>query len=89
MMDNIPETMIPYSTKAIEGLLAIEKEHHTWNWEAPYNYDPPLCASGSCTSMEIIEINTYPCHVLNRAREISSKETLVAVALLLSGDVNE
>ena len=81
-----PTKLIPYSAKAIEGLLAIEKEHHTWNWEAPYNYDPPLCASGSCTSMEIIEINTYPCHILQQARESASRETLIAVALILNGN---
>jgi len=81
-----PKKLIPYSAKAIEEFLAIEKEHHGWNWEAPYNYDPPLCASGSCTSMEIIEINTYPCHILLKARESASRETLIAVTLILNGN---
>jgi hypothetical protein len=80
---------VPYSSSAIDNLVAIEKEHQSYLRK--YSTDEDLCSSIECESQGM-EINgeytiLYPCPTLVSARETASEETLVAVALILTGSV--
>lgn len=75
-MDNLPETTVPYSAKAVKDLFQIEQGHR-------YVKDDRITLqSGSCWDCWKLESNTL-CPTLNKARRTASRETIIAVALLL------
>lgn len=89
-MDNIIDVIItPYSALAVKELLAVEKKHK-------------LFSKGDRRECDVCRVNLkgeyitdkdiiyhpldYPCPILVTSRESASKETLIAVALTLSGE---
>ena len=81
-MSKTPLKKIPYSTEAVENLLAIEREHVSWFYP-----NQPIGYKGECRGCywdnNVDSDYPYPCPTLTKARAGASAETLVAVALLL------
>jgi len=83
-MDNTMDTKIPYSSEAVKKLFYIERNHVNWfypNRREGYTKGCRICLWDPSSSE-----NRYPCPTLMEARKSASKETLIAVALLLSGE---
>lgn len=90
LMDNSSEVTVPYSAKSVEDLFIIEQEHYIFYkgdrrkrlgcCRANQNGEP---ATGDDLIYNPLQ---YPCPTLVKARESAPKETLIAVALLLSGE---
>lgn len=76
-MNNFPKTTVPYSAEAVKDLFNIEQGHRY------IKADGITSQSGSCWECWKLESNTL-CPTLNKARRTASKETLIAVALLLT-----
>lgn len=91
-MNNSTKITISYSALAVKELLAIEQKHK-------------LFSKGDRRECDVCRVNLkgeyitdqdviygpldYPCPILVTSRESASKETLIAVALLLSGGEHE
>jgi hypothetical protein len=79
--------LIPYSTEAIETLVAVEREHspRLLRRVAPgsRNKNTQFCRSSFCYGGKDSQ---YPCDVLRSARTTASEETRIAVALILMGE---
>lgn len=87
-MDNFSESKISYSAEAVKELLGLERAH-LWviNPEGQYRSGWCVDCSPDIRFVEAIK-DGFVSLCLMDAREGASKETLIAVALLLSGDAN-
>ena len=87
-MDNSSEVTVPYSANSVEDLFIIEQEHYIFYkgdrrkrlgcCRASQNGEP---ATGDDLISNPLQ---YPCPTLLKTRRLASKETRIAVALLLS-----
>ena len=87
-MDNFLESKIPYSAEAVKELFGLERAH-LWviNPERQYRSGWCVYCFPDTRFVEAIK-DGFVSQCLIEARESASKETLIAVALLLSGDAN-
>lgn len=94
LINNHSEITIPYSAKAVEELLALENKHKFWHLS---NSNESWTGVGWCRDCYSIDIPFWNdglpnngndehtrCKTLLNARKMASKETIIAVALLLS-----
>lgn len=92
---------LPYSTEAVDDLVALEREHIEQTLEQykdrrPFKYVFPqvadyignktLCLCCSDSIRDISKIILYPCPTLITVRTSASTETKVMVALILGGE---
>lgn len=91
-MNNLQEEKVPYSAKAVSELLQLEQVHEVTKLsKGGYSYG--WC--NACRSIYEEAINSVSikadnfvkcCPILIKARESSSRETIIAVALILNGE---
>lgn len=71
---------IPHSAIAVDNLVAIERKHK----RKTYSNGNSLCFGELSDPMA--ELTYGPCPTLAQSRASASKETLIAVALILGGE---
>lgn len=83
---------IPHSAIAVDNLVALERKHRLSNSKGDLVIECDICRINKhgkpVTKDDIISwaAANYPCPTLTAARVAASRETLVAVALILGGD---
>ena len=85
-MSNLIKTKVPYSAKAVDNLLHLEQSHFgigpILGFGASQSSFCSVCFGTQVyTAKEIIS-----CRTLIEARKCASRETLIAVALILKGE---
>ena len=87
-MDNLIENKIPYSAEAVNNLISLERIHLEVNSNGGFQsgwcddcFPPAFSLSFDETPSSKLKSS---CPTLITAREGASKETLIAVALILS-----
>jgi len=94
IINNSSDIKIPYSAKAVEELLALENKHKLWYLS---NSSGDWTGAGWCKDCYSRNLTIWDsglpnngsdehtrCKTLLNARKMTSKETIIAVALLLS-----